>query len=181
MRYLVGFVFVLGLVTSPRSASAQSGGEAITSEPTLREPTPSAPPAPEEPALQLELDNTGVEVAPSAPQAVDGYTLEVMELRVKRARIGLISTAAAMGVGGAFVAIAVAHRDCGLSFTRRIPQWCNVVGNTGLALIFGGAAGVIATGILLGVRKRKMRTLEEADYGTPRRVQWDLARSRLVF
>jgi hypothetical protein len=44
----------------------------------------------------------------------------------------------------------------------------------------GGAAGMIATGILLGVRKRKLR-LQEADYGTPRRVQWDLARSRLVF
>jgi hypothetical protein len=40
---------------------------------------------------------------------------------------------------------------------------------------------MIATGALLGVRKRKRRRLEEAHYGTPRRVQWDLARSRLVF
>jgi hypothetical protein len=26
-----------------------------------------------------------------------------------------------------------------------------------------------------------LRSLQEAHYGTPRRVQWDLARSRIVF
>ena len=40
---------------------------------------------------------------------------------------------------------------------------------------------MIATGILLGVRKRKRLSLQEAHYGTPHRVQWDLAQSRLVF
>jgi hypothetical protein len=30
-------------------------------------------------------------------------------------------------------------------------------------------------------RKRKLRRLEQAHYGKPHRVQWDLARSRLVF
>jgi hypothetical protein len=40
---------------------------------------------------------------------------------------------------------------------------------------------MIATGILLGVRKRKLRRLQEAHYGRPRRVQWDLAQSRVVF
>jgi hypothetical protein len=40
---------------------------------------------------------------------------------------------------------------------------------------------MIATGILLGVRKRKRSRLQEADYGRPGRVQWDLARSRVVF
>jgi len=45
-----------------------------------------------------------------------------------------------------------------------------------------GAAAMIATGILLGVRKRKLRTLREAAYREGRRrAQWDLARSRLVF
>jgi hypothetical protein len=45
----------------------------------------------------------------------------------------------------------------------------------------GGAVGMIISGALLGVRKRKLRRLQEAHYGAPRRVQWDLARSRLVF
>jgi hypothetical protein len=40
---------------------------------------------------------------------------------------------------------------------------------------------MIATGALLGVRKRELRRMKEAHYGTPRRVQWNLARSRLVF
>jgi hypothetical protein len=33
----------------------------------------------------------------------------------------------------------------------------------------------------LGVRKRKLRRLQEELYGTPRHAQWSLARSRLVF
>jgi hypothetical protein len=40
---------------------------------------------------------------------------------------------------------------------------------------------MIATGILLGVRKRKRISLQEADHGRPHRVQWDLAQSRVVF
>ena len=51
----------------------------------------------------------------------------------------------------------------------------------GVALAGIGSVGMIATGILLGVRKRKRRKLHEADYGRPRKVQWDLARSRVVF
>jgi hypothetical protein len=53
--------------------------------------------------------------------------------------------------------------------------------------IFAGAgialAGVIAIYAALGIwahRKRKLRRLQQAHYG-PRRVQWDLAQSRLVF
>jgi hypothetical protein len=59
----------------------------------------------------------------------------------------------------------------------------------GAVLVVGGAAAMIATGILLGVRNRKLRERKQRDRdslwythsGTPRRVQWDLAQSRLVF
>jgi hypothetical protein len=40
---------------------------------------------------------------------------------------------------------------------------------------------MIASGGLLGARKRKQRKLKQLHHGNPRRVQWDLARSRLVF
>ena len=63
MRYLVGFVFLLALVASPLSVSAQTGEEGETTEPNLQEPAP-----PSEPALKLELDAAGVEVAPSPPR-----------------------------------------------------------------------------------------------------------------
>jgi hypothetical protein len=47
-------------------------------------------------------------------------------------------------------------------------------------LMISGAVGMIVTGTLLGIRKGELRRLQAADYGRPRRVQWDLARSRLV-
>lgn len=72
MRYLVGFVFVVALVALPLRVSAQNGE-----------------PASQEPALQLELTDAGVEVAPMPPRTVDGYTLEEMEVQVRRAKIGL--------------------------------------------------------------------------------------------
>jgi hypothetical protein len=50
-----------------------------------------------------------------------------------------------------------------------------------MTLAVGGAAGMIISGAVLGVRKGKLRRLQHAHHGTPRRVQWDLARSRLVF
>jgi hypothetical protein len=59
----------------------------------------------------------------------------------------------------------------------------------GAVLAVGGAAAMIATGILLGVRNRKLRERKQRDRdslwythsSTPRRVKWDLAQSRLAF
>jgi hypothetical protein len=44
-----------------------------------------------------------------------------------------------------------------------------------------GVAAMITSGAVYGVRKRQLHRAEQAHYGTPRRVHWDLARSRLVF
>jgi hypothetical protein len=137
MRYLVGSVFVLTLVASPLSVSAQDAEEATTAEPSAEEPAPPSEPAPEEPALKLELDPAGVEVVPSPPRTPDGYTLEEMDVRVRRAKIGLWSTAGAAVLGGVMIGASV-HCMSG-------------------------------------------KTFEDAGYGRPHRVQWDLARSRLVF
>jgi len=51
----------------------------------------------------------------------------------------------------------------------------------GSVLTIGGLVGTIITGRMLAQRKRKLRGLTEARYEGPRRVQWDLARSRFVF
>ena len=88
MRFVLAMVLA-GLVASPLSVSAQAGEEATASEENLQEPAPPSEPAPEEPALQLKLDAAGVDVVPSPPRTVDGYTLEEIELRIRRARIGL--------------------------------------------------------------------------------------------
>jgi hypothetical protein len=52
---------------------------------------------------------------------------------------------------------------------------------TGFSVATGGLIGMMITGGMLARRKKKQRSLREADYGRPRRVEWDLARSRMVF
>jgi hypothetical protein len=173
MRYLVGFVVLVALGISPLSATAQAGEEGATSEPNLQEPSP------EEPALQLRLDDAGVEVVPSPPPTVDGYTLEEMERRVMLAKLGVGVSAVPIFVGALLAASTafspLASRTPEEQTSDRRLQY------TGAALAAGGAASMVAMGIVLGVRKRKLRTLQEAHYGTPRRVQWDPAQSRVVF
>jgi hypothetical protein len=193
IRYLVGFVFVLALVASPVSVSAQAEEseeapkQAVeqeptpSSEPAPEEPEPSTEPGPEEPALQLKLDDAGVEVVPSPPRTFDGYTLEEMELRVKKARRGLIGTSVILGLGVVLWSSAAACSDPPSTeeFLDLPPCFGLIV--TGLVLTGVGLVGMIVSGPVLGARKRKLRRLDQAHYGTPRRVQWDLARSRVVF
>jgi len=181
MRYFVGFVLVL----FPLGVGAQDVEEAATAEPGVQEPAPSFEPPSEQPALQLQLDDAGVEVAPSPPRTPDGYTLEEMELRVKRPKIGIGVSAGALAAGMAMGLAVLGASMCPFSFDPARPpcppSWVDPVGNAGLALGVGGLAGIIASGILLRRRKRDRDWLRQAHYTTPRRVQWDLAQSRLVF
>jgi hypothetical protein len=172
MRFVLAMVLA-GLVALPLSASGQAGEADTTPEPNLEEPAPSAEPAPEEPALQLQLDKSGVEVVPSPPRTPDGYMLEEMEVRVKRAKIGLWSTAGVTVVGGVIWGASV---PCTKGKTGE--DSCLGAFAAGAVVAFSGAVGMIVTGALLGARKRRLRSLQEADYGRPHRVQWDLARSQ---
>jgi hypothetical protein len=199
MRYLVGMMCVLaGLVALPLSASAQTGEEGTISEPNLQElapsfepdpedlkdSVPSSEPASEEPALQLKLDSAGVEVVPSPPRTIDGYTLKEMELRVRRAGIGLGVSGGVLLAGVVMGAIALSEAApffCIIEACPPTAEWAAPVGWTGALLTLGGLVGMIATGKNLSRRKRKLRELQEARYGRPHRVQWDLAQSRLVF
>ena len=167
-----------GLVALPLSVSAQDGDESATSEPKSQEPAASAESAPEEPALQLKLDDAGVGVAPPPPRTIDGYTLEETRLRVRRAEIGLGVSAGVVGAGLAMALVA------GLA---ALAQWGNdkpfdraeAALAAALAISSAGIIGMVTAGGILAHRKRKARKFEH--YETPRRVHWDLARSRLVF
>jgi hypothetical protein len=175
MRYLFGFLCVcaLGVVPLPRNASAQAAEHSEATEQAVDE-EPSPEPAGEEGSPSLEYADPGSN-PPNIKWGLDWSLHEDMDPAVRRARIGLITSAAVLAVGGALFGIS--YIDIG--FTPR--RWVDPVRITGVTLMAGGAAGMIATGALLGVRKRKLREPQEAHYGTPRRVQWDLARSRLVF
>jgi hypothetical protein len=165
MRYLVGLVWVLAaLVVSPLSVSAQDGEESTTVEPSAEEP------APEEPALQLKLDAAGVEVTPSPSRTEDGYTLEETELRVKRAKMGLLAPAALI-VAGVPLLVRGRTSDCAYdaywSFVES--ERCRRLRTSGMALTVSGGVGMIVGSILVGVRKRDLSwidngyTLEEME------------------
>ena len=187
VRVLLGFAVVGAsfLSGSFQHVGAQSAGEeGATSEQNLQESAPSPEPAPEEPALQLKLDATGVDVVPSPPRTADGYTLEEMEVRVRRAKIGLGSSAAALFAGGMFTGVGIAESYSACDFFEEcapVPKRYTAYLWTGTALLVGGFAGMVASGILLGRRKFDRDWLRQAHYATPRRAQWDVARSRVVF
>jgi hypothetical protein len=117
---------------------------------------------------------------PSPPLTVDGYTLEQMELRVKRARIALFTTAGVTGVGvvlfGAGVARSRSAQDLDALSRENWASWFS-----GMWIMISGAVGMIASGIVLGFSKGELRRLREARYEGPRRVHWNLAQSRFVF
>ena len=158
-RYLFGFICICALVeTSPLSASAQEE---------------ACEPAPEEPALKLKLDSAGGEAVPSA-------SLEEMKLRVKRAKIGLWSTAGASVLGGVIIGAWVSCEARDEPADEDLLA-CGGALLSGVAVGFSGAVGMIVTGALLGARKRKLRAFDEAQHGRPHRVRWDVAQSRVVF
>lgn len=173
MRYQV--VCMLAALSSlPLSATAQERGS------TPNRQQPQSGPAQEAPTLQLELDSAGVGVVPSPARTVDGYTLKEMERRVQRAKRGLGVSVVPLVAGGLMMIAGAVGTKCFLNSEAQ--KGCDRLLYGGVGLAAAGAAGMIATGIVLGVRKRKLRTLREAAYCSGRRrAQRDLTRSRLVF
>ena len=92
MRCLVAFVLGLALLVSPLSVSARDGEQGVTSET-----------APEEPALQPELDADSTEVVPSATWP--GYP----KVDVRRARIGVGVSLISFAGGVAMMGVAFAN------------------------------------------------------------------------
>ena len=178
MRYLIGFVFVLALMASPLSVSAQAEEEGATSEPNLQEPAPPSEAVTEEPALEVPDIDTLSQRAIEHHETRSAQRTQTPDQQ--RARCGLIASSVIVAAGAAVTggAVAVARNTDDLS-------------ETGPAIglfFFGGAlmgAGIIGIGISgkrLNTAKRKQREMRgEEHYGSPRRVQWDLAQSRLVF
>jgi hypothetical protein len=165
------------LVALPEGASAQAGEEGTTAEPKLRESAPLPEPASEEPVLRLELDDDSVRLAPGAAWREEH--MGGLEQKARKTRNALIGTSAATVVGGSLIGIAQTQRyDSGPGYRTKAGKGLLV---SGVALFSGGLIGALVTGIMLGVQKGKLRELQRAHYGEPLRVQWDLARSQLVF
>jgi hypothetical protein len=126
----------------------------------------------------MRIDSAGLEATPSVQLVVGDPKLQEMDRRARRARIGLLSTTGVVVVGAVLFGTGVARAGSseGLDALSEGPLLIS-----GISLMIGGAAGMIASGIVLGSSKGELRRLREAHYGTPRRAQWDLEASRLVF
>ena len=170
MRLVLAMV-VAGLVALPLSVSAQDAEEAATPEPSAEELTPtsepepeeepatSSEPVPEEPSLQLKLDEAGVEVTPSPLRTFGGYTLEELELRKRRAAFGLIAPAAVTAAGVALLVVGI-RGDLNVD-----PHWRSYA--SGIALTTAGGVGMIVGLSLLGARARAHRLAERDKYVGP--------------
>lgn len=141
-RFGPAFVSASILWIGAPSAHAQSAE--VTSASSEREPEP--------PALKLNI-------TPEPLRSSDGYTLDEMDVRVRRAGIGL-GVSAAVFVAG-ITLMSVFLRSCssatvsGSGIAGTGDDNSCALRNTGIALGAGGFAGMIASGGMLRVRKKK--------------------------
>lgn len=122
-------------------------------------------------------------VRPGGPILIDGYTMSEVDLRIRRARIGLFASTGAFAAGLALVVGGVTQCE---TETGTDDISCNRAGTgllgAGYPLFIGGVVGMITTGAILGVRNRKKRELERRVRNlTQRRLRWDVTSSRFVF
>lgn len=128
-------------------------------------------------------------VTGTAPASIIHYEdreRAALERGVRRSRKALIGTsvAAAVGLPLWLVGITVGCSDVHASTIR--DRTCTKGGNAlrgvGITLFWGGLAGMLISGTMVGVKRRQLDDLGyRAAYPKTRAVQWDPASSSFVF
>jgi hypothetical protein len=124
---------------------------------------------------------------PDKRLAYDTYRRDELKRSVPRTRNALIGTSVSFGVGLALLIPVWAGNHCvtystNTTYGRSCDKTGKVLTGIGAPLAWGGSLGMIVSGIMLGVRKGKIRRLDERIMLTSdRRLQWDVSSSRLVF
>lgn len=119
--------------------------------------------------------------------AYDMHRREELQRGVRRTRNALIATSAAFGVGLALTIPAWAGDHCvWVTVNNGDELRCDTAGKALLGVggpfLWGGSIGMLVSGIMFGVRKGKLRRVNERIMLTSqRRVRWDPASSRFVF
>jgi len=189
MRYLAGFVFVLTLAVLPLSVSAQDGEEGATPEPNLQEPALSDHSPGDEGGLSPRLrkrtqrnwDPSAYDVRSDPRPRIQYTSAPQKPIRPKLAPgIGLGVSIASLVGGVAMMSVGVSQRIC-ISFGDPCyaPSSSGVLIGTGAALTVGGLLGTIVSGVAF--RDSEGARAKAPSQRNAHRVQWDLARSRLVF
>ncbi len=118
----------------------------------------------------------------------EDYKLQELQRTAKRSRNALIGTSAATAVGLALLIPAASSQCESIEIDGESDYQCTRAGDTllrvGSPLVIGGLTGAVVSGIILGVRKGKIRRLNDsfaASSSRNRAVHWDERSSRLVF
>jgi hypothetical protein len=175
------FSVVLFVSSTAGFAHAQDAQQA----PPAPAPTP---PAAAQPAAAQPLTVTS---PPPTIQdkhlAYDMYRRDQLVRSVPRTRNALIGTSVAFGVGLALLIPVWAGDHCvSYDFGDSSNYECDTTGKVltgiGAPLAWGGSLGMIVSGIMLGVRKGKIRRLDEKIMLTSdRKLRWDPSTARMVF
>ena len=133
---------------------------------------------------------SGASASPAEPPArlsYDEYRLNELEFLAKRSRIGLFSTSAAAAVGVALVTPAFVNECVRVASSSSFDDIrCSGTGKAllgvGVPFLAAGVVGIIISGTMFGVRKGKIRNLENRiAYEKSSAVHWDPSRSVFVF
>ena len=153
---------LVALLTAAMSGNASADDEIIL---WLPEPDP-------EPKLELSYQD---------------FELQELERKAKRSRNALIGTSVAAAVGLA-LAIPGASQCESVEVNGESSYECTRTGDAliraGSPLVIGGLTGAVVSGIILGVRKGKIRRLNDSFAASPskkRAIQWDERKGRVVF
>lgn len=120
-------------------------------------------------------------------KSYDEYRRDELRESSRRSRNALIGTSAATAVGAALLFPGLARQCVRFSYSAYDNQLqCTTAGSAlvgvGFPLFVGGLTGAVITGIMFGVRKGKLRRLEDRmAHESSRAIRWDPAGSRLVF
>jgi hypothetical protein len=125
---------------------------------------------------------------PEPELAYQEFQLEELERKSKRSRNALIGTSVAAAVGLALVLPAASSQCESVEANGQSSYECTRTGDAliraGSPLVIGGLTGAVVSGIILGVRKGKIRRLNDsfaASSSKKRAVQWDERKGRFVF
>lgn len=124
---------------------------------------------------------------PAAPLQLtyEEFRIQELERGARRSRNALIGTSVAAAVGLALVIPATSQCESVEGNSDKQYE-CTRAGNAlygvGSPLVVGGLTGAVVSGIILGVRKGKLRRMNDTfSYPKARAARWDERSSRLVF
>jgi hypothetical protein len=165
MQQLVVGIFALLLVNGALGGVVRAQEAIVTDAPS---PTPG-------------------QVGYAPAESYDEYRRRELQESSRRSRNALIGTSASAAVGAALLFPGLARQCETISYSDYDQQLrCTTAGKVltgfGWPLFVGGVTGAVITGIMFGVRKGKLRRLEDRmAYESSRAIRWDPASSRFVF